>query len=225
MRKLRDEIPGALDEIARLWGLTPEDQERIAAEVANECSIEGCERPRRSKGAKWCEMHYYRNRRHGDPGRVHEYAGRGRHSEGYSLVRAPDHPLADSRGYVAEHRFVLYAAIGDGPHDCHWCGKTLEWTSIAVDHLNEVRTDNRIENLAASCIGCNAARSTLKPAPAEAELRNALARNGTIAGIAREFGVGHSTAGDWLDHYGIERPGPGRPRTYVSRREAASRDA
>jgi hypothetical protein len=29
------------------------------------CSIKGCSRPRKSHG--WCEMHYYRWRRHGDP--------------------------------------------------------------------------------------------------------------------------------------------------------------
>jgi len=31
------------------------------------CSIEGCEKPVKSSGLPWCDMHYYRNRRHGDP--------------------------------------------------------------------------------------------------------------------------------------------------------------
>lgn len=31
------------------------------------CSIEGCNKRCRSSGSEWCEMHYYRNRRHGDP--------------------------------------------------------------------------------------------------------------------------------------------------------------
>jgi hypothetical protein len=33
----------------------------------NMCEIDGCSKPKRSKRAKWCEMHYYRNRRHGNP--------------------------------------------------------------------------------------------------------------------------------------------------------------
>ena len=31
------------------------------------CTMDGCERPRRSSVARLCETHYYRNRRHGDP--------------------------------------------------------------------------------------------------------------------------------------------------------------
>jgi hypothetical protein len=31
------------------------------------CAINECDAPRRTKSARWCETHYYRNRRHGDP--------------------------------------------------------------------------------------------------------------------------------------------------------------
>ena len=31
------------------------------------CEVEGCDRQPRSRTAGICEMHYYRNRRHGDP--------------------------------------------------------------------------------------------------------------------------------------------------------------
>lgn len=31
------------------------------------CSIDGCIKPLRSSGAKWCAMHYHRWYRHGDP--------------------------------------------------------------------------------------------------------------------------------------------------------------
>lgn len=32
------------------------------------CSIDGCDKPLRSSGAKWCSMHYFRWYRTGDPG-------------------------------------------------------------------------------------------------------------------------------------------------------------
>lgn len=41
----------------------------IAASLSS-CEVEGCETPRRSSGARWCELHYMRNRRHGAPERT-----------------------------------------------------------------------------------------------------------------------------------------------------------
>lgn len=36
------------------------------------CVIEGCQKPARTRAADWCEKHYYRWRRHGDPlGKAH----------------------------------------------------------------------------------------------------------------------------------------------------------
>lgn len=35
--------------------------------LSPKCRIEGCENPRRSRIAEWCEGHYARNRRHGSP--------------------------------------------------------------------------------------------------------------------------------------------------------------
>lgn len=53
---------------------------------------------------------------------------------GYPRLYRPGHPLADSIGYVYEHRFILYEAGIDiaGRH---------------VHHINGDKTDNRIENL------------------------------------------------------------------------------
>lgn len=61
--------------------------------------------------------------------------GRHKTQAGYISVRAPDHPLADNRGYVKEHRMVWYDANGPIPKRWH------------IHHKNGDKTDNILENL------------------------------------------------------------------------------
>lgn len=62
----------------------------------------------------------------------------GRHTDrkGYIYVRATEHPCANAMGYVFEHRLVMEQVLG-----------RLLTPDEVVHHINEVRDDNRPENL------------------------------------------------------------------------------
>jgi hypothetical protein len=92
----------------------------------------------------------------------------------------PDHPLATIGGKVAVHRFVLYEKIGPGPHNCHWCGKTIHWATrrkgekakvaeLVVDHLDDSQANNAPDNLVPSCHNCNSLRGRPQYAITEEE--------------------------------------------------------
>lgn len=62
--------------------------------------------------------------------------GRFTHRTGYVYRYAPDHPHANGRGYVFEHRLVLEEKLG-----------RLLQPEEKVHHRNHIRDDNRPENL------------------------------------------------------------------------------
>lgn len=56
--------------------------------------------------------------------------------DGYRLISRPEHPRADSRGYVREHIVIAEDALGGPLPD-----------EAEVHHVNEKRADNRPSNL------------------------------------------------------------------------------
>lgn len=114
-------------------------------------------------------MHYHRQYRHGSVEAQANQSGiTASHGRRYRLVYVPGHPLAGKNGRAYEHRVVLYDKIGDGPHPCHWCATTLQWTAkgesdcLTVDHLDNRGDNNDPLNLVPSCQQCNGARGSAR---------------------------------------------------------------
>lgn len=119
------------------------------------CKVLNCEKEPRSPGGSICEMHYARLRRNGTLDKIGA-SPLLKHSGGYVRVYAPGHPMATGgESYAYQHRVVFYDAHGDGPFNCHVCGRANMLANLHVDHLNEVRDDNRLENLRPACPRCN----------------------------------------------------------------------
>lgn len=107
-----------------------------------ECTVEGCERRPVARG--WCYKHYQRwtamGRGAADPGAPPRRRVKGTGhiipNGGYLLVKRPDSPMATSKGYVREHRYVMAQMLG----------RPLR-SDEAVHHKNGNGSDNRRRNL------------------------------------------------------------------------------
>ena len=126
------------------------------------CSTVGCDKLATRIGFGLCEGCYMRLRRKGTTDYKPLPPYRSEQSAGYVWLREPGHPLSDSGGLVYEHRFVYYFHNGDGPFNCHWCGKQITWDMMHIDHLDEDKQNNNIENIVASCPICNQRRGDWK---------------------------------------------------------------
>ena len=62
--------------------------------------------------------------------------GRWKNKKGHVLILKKGHPMADYRGYIMEHRYVM----------SEYLGRILRDDEV-VHHKNGVKDDNRIENL------------------------------------------------------------------------------
>lgn len=166
------------------------------------CTIEGCGKPARTRGANLCDMHYcrrWRNEKDGndrgfDLWKPEENIG---HSHGYLLRYCPDHPLRQGKSGPREyeHRVVFYDEHGTGPFSCHWCGTTVTWDDMHVDHVNGDKQDNDLRNLVSSCALCNQWRGREKMIKTTRERR---ATKYTFQGVTK-------TAAEWAEDLGIDR--------------------
>jgi len=132
-----------------------------------ECKIDGCGREAAYKKQQVCQKHYFRFMRNGyyhkkesrDPSKHNrKKAYRINNPAGYQSLHEPDHPLADKRGYVYEHRLVYFNTFNGVADYCELCGDPVNWKTCHIDHIDEDVTNNNEGNLRCLCIGCNTFR-------------------------------------------------------------------
>lgn len=169
------------------------------------------------RGVKLCQMHYHRKRRNGDfeleiekkrrdlgYSRIYRITMPGK---GYQRIYEPEHPLRDSRGYVAEHRAVVFGKYGDNLPDCELCGVGLSWSTCHIDHIDRDVKNNADSNLRPLCARCN----TWRDYPDQCDLpRN---HKITINGISK-------TPQEWSRDPGVNVSG----RTIIRRKASGMSD-
>lgn len=87
--------------------------------------------------------------------------------QGYRIGFYPDHLIANTQGYLLEHRRVLFDTVGAANQPCYWCGKILAWSTsdrpskLCVDHLDNDKLNNDPTNLVPCCYACNTRRGSV----------------------------------------------------------------
>ena len=173
------------------------------------CKIDGCGRDAMYQKDQVCQKHYFRFMRYGTYDLTMKPRQAKRlHSAGYVCLFIPDHPLANSNGEVYEHRKVMYDKYGESIPNCELCGAETEWhnRNTHIDHINEIKDDNRVGNLRILCNSCNVKRANKQ----ENYINKAHTITLTIDGVsgtatwwARQPGV--EVAGNTIRHRKIKK--------------------
>jgi hypothetical protein len=103
------------------------------------CSVEGCDNVMKVRG--WCDGHYKRWRKTGEPGEAADLRKNGgvrvvADGHGYIRLWIPDGKIPGRGKHKLQHRLVMEEHLGR-PLLAH----------ENVHHINGVRDDNRLENL------------------------------------------------------------------------------
>ncbi len=130
------------------------------------CKIEGCDRYADYKAQQVCQKHYFRFMRYGTydlSRKVHPNGStrvyRRTTPNGYEKLYEPEHQLANSDGYVYEHRKVFFEQIDSNPDSCEMCGNPVDWSTCHIDHKDNDKSHNLKENLRCLCRACNVFRA------------------------------------------------------------------
>lgn len=103
------------------------------------CIVDGCDKPRHGTSVE-CSTHKRRRVLFGSydtpPDRRLPDGTRRPYGHGYMRVLHRDHSMADKKGWIQEHRYVM----------AEFLGRSLT-SDENVHHINGVRGDNRLENL------------------------------------------------------------------------------
>ena len=158
------------------------------------CIANGCDRDVRYKADQLCQKHYFRKWRYGTTDLTVTGKGKDKYfdSQGYVLMIKHGHPLASKGGLIREHRYVTYEKYGDGPIKCNICSRELSWTNVHVDHKNNNKQDNSLDNLRILCRGCNVMRAHSKVPKHKSKGNHAITYNGTTL-----------TAAEWSRQDGV----------------------
>lgn len=118
------EEAGSVSELARRLGVHMQTARKRLIAAGIEVKRSGYRSPRRAPIRRGADHHNWKG-------------GVFQHSDGYLFEYAPNHPTAAAnKGYVLQHRLVMERKLGRLLRDHE-----------LVHHINEVKDDNRPENL------------------------------------------------------------------------------